>query len=135
MAGDPMGRKSKTVTHEKACELVLAGIDFNYLLYRKTKFNQVEKERIRQTLRAEEELFRVYLKTGKHTLESFPFDMLDATNYEKVETIQYLVHLLFNAGWTPEFHVTKTRLKFKDTELIPYTNTLKNGRKVLVVPN
>lgn len=130
-----MGRKSKVVTYEKACELVLAGIDFNYLLYRKTKFNMAEKERIRQVLRAEEELFRVYLKTGKHTLESFPFDMLEATNYEKVETIKYLVHLLFNAGWSPETHVTKTRNKYYDIEMIPYRKTLKSGKTVLIVPN
>lgn len=130
-----MGRKSKVVTYEKACELVLAGIDFNYLLYRKTKFNQVEKERIRQALRAEEELFKVYLKTGKHTLEYFPFNMLGATNYEKVETIKFIVHLLFNAGWTPELHLTKTRLKFRDVRMIPYKKTLKSGKTVLVVPN
>lgn len=130
-----MGRKSKTVTYEKACELVLAGIDFKYLLYRKTKFNQAEKERMRQVLRAEAELFRVYLKSGKSTIESFPFNMLEATNYEKVETITYLVHLLFNAGWTPEIHVTKTRNKFYDIEMIPYKKTLKSGKVVLVVPN
>jgi|GEM_PF-2476527 len=130
-----MGRKSKTVTYEKACELVLAGIDFNYLLYRKTKFNQVEKEKIRKTLRAERELFKLYLKTGKWSLDSFPFDMLESTDYDKPESLTYLVHLLLKAGWNPEFHVTKTRSKFKDTELIPYINTLKNGRKVLVVPN
>lgn len=123
------------MTYEKACELVLAGIDFNYLLYRKTKFNLAEKERIRQTSRAEEELFRVYLKTGKHTLESFPFDELKATNYEKVETIKYIVHLLFNVGWTPEQHVIKTRLKYHDIEMIPYKKTLKSGKTVLVVPN
>lgn len=130
-----LGRKSKVVTYEKACELVLAGINFNYLLYRKTKFSNTEKKRIRQALRAEAELFRVYLKTGKHTLESFPFDELQVTNYEKVETIQYLVHLLFNAGWSPEIHVTKTRNKYYDIEMIPYRKTLKIGKVVLVVPN
>lgn len=130
-----MGRKSKVVTYERACELVLAGIDFNYLLYRKTKFNLAEKERIRQALRAEEELFRVYLKTGKYTLESFPFDELQATNYEKTETMKYIVHLLFNAGWTPEIHVTKTKNKYYDIEMIPYRKTLKSGKVVLVVLN
>ena len=61
--------------------------------------------------------------------------MLEATNYEKVETIKYIVHLLFNAGWTPEIHVIKTRSKYHDIEIIPYKKTLKSGKTVLVVPN
>lgn len=130
-----MGRKSKTVTYEKACELVLAGIDFNYLLYRKTKFNKIETERIRQVLRAERELFKLYLKTGKWAIDSFPFDMLESTDYDKPETLAYLVHLLLKAGLAPQFHVTKTRVKFQNIDTIPHVKTSKNGRKFLFVPN
>jgi len=129
-----MGRKSKVVTYERACELVLAGIDFDYLLYRKTKFTKIETERIRQVLRVEKEIWRIYLNSGKCSLSTFPFDQLQATDYEKVETVRYIVHLLFNAGWTPAWHVQKTRLKYKDVDRLPYMKTLKNGKKFLSVP-
>jgi len=130
-----MGRKSKVVTYEKACELVLAGIDFNYLLYRKTKFTKIEIEKIRQVLRVEKEIWRIYLNSGECSLATFPFNQLQATDYEKPETVKYLVHLLFNAGWSPSWHVQKTRLKFKDIETIPYMKTTKSGRRFLFVPN
>jgi hypothetical protein len=62
----------------------------------------------------EERMFKVYLKTGKSKKRSFPFEMIGKVFYTKEDESRKIAEVLFDVGWSPEIHVSKTRRKYEN---------------------
>lgn len=86
--------------------------------YKPTSMKQ--KRLKRKCMNIELAMFRLYLKTGKYSQNTFPFGELKIPAEQESEVIE-IAKLLFELGWNPTRHVNYTRQKYKDINYIGQT--------------
>lgn len=69
-------------------------------------------------LNVEDQMFKLYLKSGKSSLNTFPFENLGKVLYMNQSEVVKIAKLLFEVGWNPRIHVILTREKFKSITYI-----------------
>jgi hypothetical protein len=72
-------------------------------------------------LNVENQMFKVYLKTGKCSKKDFPFGSLGKVLFTNQTETQKIAKTLFDSGWNPSVHVILTRKKFEKISYIGKT--------------
>lgn len=69
-------------------------------------------------LNVENQMFKVYMKTGKCSRNNFPIESLGKVLFTSQNESQKIAKMFIEVGWSPTTHVTLTRNKFKDISYI-----------------
>jgi hypothetical protein len=72
-------------------------------------------------LNVENQMFLVYMKTGKSNKNNFPFESLGNVLFISQTETQKIARMFMNSGWNPSVHVILTRKKFEKISYIGKT--------------
>lgn len=98
--------------YPEACKKIAEGFTLEDLKYGKKKYNPQDQRTLKRVLLVENRIFQIYLKTGKYTEASFPYEDLKENFTMTKEEMVKLAKLILRNKWSPALHVSKTREKF-----------------------